>query len=158
MKTKKLLFIFIGILLITTACMNNKKDNTLSLEPTGNQSLPLSKLSSKGITDQQPADQAKQFLSNYEEITRVRAVNHDNDLLIAIEVDHLDRFQLDDIEREVRKKIKSNFSNLNITISSDKKILLELRDLETVITEKKISEDDIKKRITEIKKLSKEQT
>jgi|SRR5699024_9405114 len=123
-----------------------------------NDSLELTKLSSRGITDQQPSDQAKEFLSHYEEVSGVRAVNHDGQLVVAIDVHHHDRFSLDDIEKELRKDVKRNFSDINITLSSDQKIFIELKQLEEDILSENISEDEVNKRLNKIKKLSKEET
>lgn len=132
--------------------------NDLTYEGTNNDSLELSKLSTKGLTDQQAADQAKNFLSYYEEVQSVRAVNHDGQLLIAVELNHHDRFSLDKIERELKREVKKQYNDMEITLSTDKKILLELTKLEEAITNNDISREDIKKELNRIKKLSKEQT
>lgn len=155
MNINKTLFI-IGTLLMFTACMNN--EGNLTFEPNQNEDLELVKLSADGVVDQQPANQAKEILSNYEEISRVRAVNHDSNLLIAVEIDHNERFNLDNIEREVRKKIKQNFSKMKVTVSTDQKLLLELRHLENAIAENRISEQALEKQMDKLIKLSKEET
>src|SRR5699024_12178992 len=56
------------------------------------------------ITDQQAADKAKEFLSHFEEVAAVRAVNHDGELVVAVEVKHHDRFSLRSEERRVGKE------------------------------------------------------
>lgn len=155
MNYKKPLFL-VCTLLIFTGCMNN--DNNLSLEPDGDRSLELTKLSSGGEFHQQAANQAKGIISNYEEITGVRAVNYEDELLIAVDVDHLDRFVLDDIENEVKKNVKQNFAQMQITVSTDQKIYIELEDLEQALQANNISKDNFKKRFDKIKKLSKEET
>lgn len=142
------------MLFLLFACTN--KDPTWQSQ--GNDSLELSKLSSRGVTDQQPADQAKEFLSHYEEISGVRAVNHDGQLVVAIDVHHHDRFSLDHIEKTLREDIRRNFSNMKVTLSSDQKIFIELKQLEEDILAQNISKNDIKKRLNEIQKLSKEET
>lgn len=154
MKTLFRLIVLICTLFLLTSCM--QKDPTF--RPTGNDSLELTKLSSKGVTDQQPADQAREFLSNYEEVASVRAVNDDGKLLIGVEVHHHDRFSLDNIEKELRKAVKRNYRDMDITLSTDKKILIELAQLETDMMNQKISKDDIKQKLRELIKLSKEQT
>lgn len=155
MNVKQIIFI-IGIVLLFTGCMKN--DRGLSLGPNGNESPELVKLSARGDMDQQPSNQAKQIISNYEEVTGVRAVNHDNQLVVAVEIDHGDRFRLDDIERELKKEIKRNFSKMTVTLSTDQKLLLELRNLENDIQANNISKNAIKKRLHELKKLSEEET
>src|SRR5699024_666097 len=121
-------------------------------------SLELTKLSARGVTDQQPSDQAKEFLSHYDEVAGVRAVNHDGELVVAVDVKHHDRFSLDTIEKDLRKDVRENFSNMKITLSTDEKIFIELKQLEEDILAQNVAKNDIKKRLKEIRKLSKEQT
>jgi|SRR5690625_1359006 len=142
--------------LLFSACMKDQNESTL--EPTGNRNLELVKLSSYGIHDQNASNQAKEMLSYYDEIAGVRAVNHDKDLLIAIDVRHHDRFNLDSIESDVRKKINKNFSDLKVTLSTDRKILIELEKLEKRMEAQDISDEQLKSRIKKIKSLTKEET
>ena len=147
---------FLSILLLA-ACMNNGGEE--SLKPSGeNQDLELMKLSSTGMNDQQASNQAKEILSEYEEITAVRAVNAGEHLLIAIEVEHFERFDLDNIERDLRKKVKRNFRDMKVTLSTDQKILLELEELENEIENRTMNHEQLKKRVKKLVDLSKEQT
>lgn len=155
MYLQRVLYIFFCLLMLT-ACMNNQNEN--SLEPSGNRDLELVKLSSHGTTDQQPSNQAKEIISNYEEVSGVRAVNYDNELLIAVEVEHHERFALDKIESDLRKKIKQNFSEMKVTLSTDQKIFIELRQLEEDFLANDISEKQLQKRIKKLINLSKEKT
>lgn len=140
-----------------TGCMNNNDEQ--SLQRTGdNQNLELIKLQSAGINDQQAANQAKQIISEYEEVTHVRAVNAGEHLLIAIDVEHFERFELDEIERDLQEKVKKNFSNMKVTLSTDQKILLELEKLENQIETQRIDHDKLEKKVKELVSLSKEQT
>src|SRR5699024_305766 len=127
-------------------------------QSTKNDSLELTKLSVRGITDQQPADKAKEFLSHFEEVAGVRAVNHDGELVVAVDVKHHDRFSLDNIEQALREDVKENFSDMNVTLSTDQKIFIELKQLETDILDEKVEKKEVKKRLKQIKKLSKEET
>lgn len=150
---KKILILFITSFFII-ACSN---DNTV--EPMGeNDSLELTKLSSRGITDQQPADQAKEFLSHYDEISGVRAVNHDGALMIAVKVKQLERFNLEDIEEALEQDIRKNFSKMKVKLSTDEKIYLELKRLEDDLLGQNISNKEVKKRLKKIQQLSKEET
>lgn len=150
---KKILILFITSFFII-ACSN---DNTV--EPMGeNDSLELTKLSSRGITDQQPADQAKEFLSHYDEISGVRAVNHDGALMIAVKVKQLERFNLEDIEEALEQDIRKNFSKMKVKLSTDEKIYLELKRLEEDLLGQNISNKEVKKRLKKIQQLSKEET
>lgn len=140
--------------LLFSGCMKND----LTYEGSNEETLDLTKMSTKGINDQQPADQAKYFLSQFEEVQSVRAVNHEDELLIAVELKQHDRFFLDDLERDLKKEVKKQYRDMQITLSTDKKILLELTELEEAVTNQDISKDDIGKELKRIKKLSKEQT
>lgn len=151
----KLNFILISCLFIMTACMNSN----YSLEPEKSQPMELTKLSSDlGIPDQQASNQAKQILSNYDEVQGVRAVNHNKQLLIGVKLKHHDRLQLDQLERDLRKKIKRNFSEMTITLSTDEKIHLEVKKLEKAMLNNELKEKELEKRIEKIRKLSKEET
>src|SRR5699024_2607268 len=141
---------------IMTACMN--QESNYSLEPEKDQPMELTKLSSGGLPDQQPANQAKQILSTYEEVENVRAVNYDQQLLIGVKLNHHDRIQLDQIERDLRKKIKRNFSEMTVTLSTDEKIHLEVEKLEKDLTANEIKAKELKGKIKQIKSLSKEKT
>jgi len=153
---KKLVLIYLSVLVLS-ACMNNT--NNQSLQPTGdNRDLELIKLSAVGVNDQQASNQAKEYLSHYEEMTAIRAVNAGGHLLIAIDVEHFERFDLDNIERDLRKDLKDNFSNMKVTLSTDQKILLELERLETEIENQTINSEELKKEVQELVSLSKEQT
>lgn len=158
MYLKRVFFLVLSIFILS-ACTNNNADQDQVLEPTGNRDLELVKLSTDdSIIDQNPSNRAKELLSNYEEVSAVRAVNHEDELLIAIDIDQHERFSLDSIERKLQKKVRENFSDLKVTLSTDQKILIELRKLEEDIQANKISNDKLKKKIKELKSLSKEQT
>lgn len=139
-----------------SGCMNDKQPT--NLEPTRNDPLSLMKLSSKGMTDQQPAMDAKQFLSKEESLSGVRAVNHNDELFIAIEVDNFQRFNLKDIEKDVRKKVNNKYKNFHVTVVSDEKLVIELKELEEKVENNNITDEQLGKQIEELKKLSKEQT
>ncbi len=149
----KLIVIFTTVLLLT-ACTNN--DTAIQPEPKDD--FELTKLSVRGVTDQQPSDQAKAFLSQYEEVSGVRAVNHNGTLVIAVDLRHYDRLFLEDIEKALYKDLQRNFTKMQITLSTDRKIFLELERLEKDILDDKLSSADIKKRLNDIITLSKEQT
>lgn len=151
---KRTIIVACSIALLLVGCMN--KDATWQPEPKDD--LELTKLSVRGVTDQQPADQAKEFLSHYEEVAGVRAVNHDGILVVAVDLNHHDRFFLENVEKGLHRDIRENFSDMEITLSTDYKIFIELKRLEEDILNNNVKKDEIKKRLDEIIKLSKEQT
>lgn len=137
-------------------CSTNDKDTTL--KQTSNESLELTKLSTQGVTDQQPSNQAKQFLSQFPEVSQVRAVNAGGDLFVAVNVRQRDRFSLDDIESDLRKKVIEQQPNMHVTLSTDKKFIIELEKLEKKIDKQEIKKEKLQKKIEKLKELSKEET
>src|SRR5699024_5610202 len=81
------------------------------------------------------------------EVSRIHAVNHDKDLLIAVDVNHEDRFQLDELEKNLRKKVEKQFKNLNVTLSTDQKLLIEVEKLEHKLENGEISEKKLTKKM-----------
>jgi len=148
--------LLIVALLTITACMNNT--NEFAFEPVRNDDLELTKLSSYGIYDQNPANKAKDMLSKHDGVSRLRAVNDRNDLVIGVGVRQHKRFSLKEIENEMRKELNEYFSDLEVTISTDKKILLELKKLEEGIENDELTNEQLEEKLTKIKRLSKEET
>src|SRR5699024_442026 len=119
--------IFISVVILS-ACMGDGGTN--SLKPSGNQPLELTKLSANGMPDQQPANQAKQIISEKEEVEGVFAANDGKELVIGVKLKHHDRFKMDKIQSSLRKKLDQQYSDMVVTLSTDEKIHLELRKLE----------------------------
>lgn len=151
--SKKLVMLSI-IAFVLFGCTNNDP----TYEDAQNADVELLKIKSDVPVDQQPANQAKEFLSHYEEVKQVRAVNTDDDLVIAVDINHHDRFQLDHLQKELTKDVKKNFSGMTITFSTDRKILIELKRLEEDLQKQNMNVDEINERLEKIKKLSKEDT
>lgn len=122
------------------------------------ESSQISNISNSKNKNLQNANEAKQFLSDYDEVSRIHAVNHNKDLLIAIDINHEDRFQLDNLEKNLRNKLKERFKNLNITLSTDQKLLIEVEQLEHKLENEMISDKELTKKIKKLQKLTKEKT
>jgi Sporulation lipoprotein YhcN/YlaJ (Spore_YhcN_YlaJ) len=112
---------------------------------------------SKSI-DQSIANQAKEKVIKEEEILGVKAVNTDKELLIAVEVNHMDRFRLKEIEKKINQKTEKQFPNHEVTISTDSKIFLELEKLENKMKKNKLDNKKLEKELKRIKSLSEELT
>lgn len=157
MYIKKKIFLLIFLLVLVVAgCTNNDRNETLT--PTGDQPLELTKLSTNNKLTQQPSNEAKDLLSQYEEVAGIYGVNDKSQLIVAIDVDHLERFDLEDIEKELKQKVKKKFKEIKVTLSTDKKLQVELEQLEHRIQTNKITEKELTKKINELKKLLKEET
>lgn len=155
MYVKKIFFLLLALLLFS-GCAENDRNETLT--PTGDQPLELTKLSTNKMINQQPSNDAKDFISQYEEVAGIFAVNDDKQLMIAIDVDHQDRFDLTDIEKALKKKAEDNFSDMTITLSTDQKLWIEIEQLEHKLQSNKISKKELSKQISDLKSLLKEET
>lgn len=116
------------------------------------------KLNSQQSIDQPISNQAKEIVSRYDEISAVYAVNDSKSMIVAFEVYQFNRFKLKNIRKKIQKIMTDNFPELEFIVSTDQKIVLELKKLEHEIDADSISEKNIHKRIKKITKLAKEQT
>src|SRR5699024_11740405 len=110
MNQRKIVYLFISTLsiFIMLRC---------SSEQPKYESNQITNISNSKSNNQQHANEAKQLLSGYNEVSRIHAVNHDKDLLIAVDVNHEDRLQLDELVKNLRKKVEKQCKNLNVTFS-----------------------------------------
>lgn len=157
MRLKHMLMIA-GCLLMITACTNKSMENTVEPQKNQDQGLELSKIKANSPVDQQVSNQAKQMISDHDKVKSVRAVNHDHQLLIGVQLNHHDRIDMDDIERKLQKEIRKKFTDYKVNLSTDEKIHLEVEKLEKALQERKLSKKELKKKIKKVKSLSKEKT
>ncbi|WP_257347148.1 YhcN/YlaJ family sporulation lipoprotein [Pseudalkalibacillus decolorationis] len=87
----------------------------------------------------------------------IRMVRSRNKLLVAIKITNFDRFQLEEITGKVKKKLKKQHPDKEVTVSSDKKIFLELDRLDNRIKSEQLGEDQINKEVEKLIKLSKDE-
>lgn len=147
-------FIIVGLFLLLVGCgIDPKVDSSM------NHDIEFTKLDTTShSSDQQASNHAKEVLSQREELTAINAVSSSKDIIIAIEVYHLKRFQLKKIKNKIQKEMDKEFPNLDVMVSTDKKIVLELNRLEQKIYTDSISTKDINKKLKELITLAKEQT
>ncbi|PLS18202.1 hypothetical protein CVD28_07890 [Bacillus sp. M6-12] len=108
--------------------------------------------------NQSVANEAKEKVIRKDEISGVKAVNTDKELLLAIKVDNFDRFRLKKIEKNVKTELEKVNPDYKVFISGDSKIYLEIQKLEQKLDKNKEQMKTLKKEISEIKSLMKEQT
>lgn len=121
-------------------------------------SIELTKIATNKTIDQQASNQAKDILSKDEDITTVKAVNTDKLLLIAVEIEHNKRFNLDKIEKQLSKQMKKKFPDMKVEFSTDQKMIFELDELESNLQANKVSNKALKQKIQHLVSLMKEQT
>src|SRR5699024_12125951 len=81
--------------------------------------IELTKIDTNKAIDQQASNQAKDILSKYEDITTVKAANTGKILLIAIEIEHNKRFNLDKIEKQLTKQMNKSFPDMKVVFSTE---------------------------------------
>src|SRR5690625_1778042 len=149
--------LIVSMIAIITGC--NTDDSVL--EPTGtpNNDIDLMKISENHQLDQHISNQAKDSMRKYAEVTAAKAVNTDEKMLMAIEVEHNERFNLTSIQKQLQKEIEEQFPHIKVEFSTDKKIILELDKLEKKIQkDNTYSQKKLKKEMDKLINQSKEQT
>lgn len=152
---KKTLFLLVVACLIA-GCSTNDKNETL--RPKGDQIPELTRLSTMKPIKQDKANEAKDLLSSYDNIKEIHAVNDDKQLIISIAIDHGDRFNLKKEEKKLEKIATKHFNDYIVTLSTDKKLEIELKQLETDIQANKVAKKELTNKINVLKKLLKEAT
>src|SRR5699024_4268004 len=94
------------------------------------------------------SDLAKNILSKNDNVTHVYAVNTKDTLVIAIKVRHMKRFRLQKIKQELTKKMKKEFPKMDVQLSTDEKIVIELDKLEKKLETTSISKKELKEKPT----------
>ncbi|MEH7385485.1 YhcN/YlaJ family sporulation lipoprotein [Bacillus sp. JJ1521] len=154
MKRKKVFFRCSIFLFVILGLLVGCKENMDSVK---NQSTSITKISAKKSINQTTANQAKELLIKRDDVTGVRGVNTNKELLIAITVHQMDRFQLKTIEKSVKEELTKEYPDYKIQVSTDQKMFLELDILERKLEKGETGEKELKKEIGNIKSLMKEE-
>ncbi|MBU5467112.1 YhcN/YlaJ family sporulation lipoprotein [Virgibacillus sp. MSJ-26] len=144
------------ILLIITMIACSSQPNTL--EDKNNTEVEMTKINNPTSFNQDISNQAKEYVSKDKNITNVYAVNTEKKLVVAIEIPHMKRFQLQKIEDKSKKKIKEEFPEMDINFSTDKKIIIELEQLEQKLKTNSLTKKEMDKKIKKIISLMNEKT
>ncbi|WP_085505150.1 hypothetical protein [Thalassobacillus devorans] len=117
---RKILTVLITIGVLTSGCQsgNGAKEKTES-----SQLMPIS--NTYETFSQLPSKQAEEILQKKNHLKDIKAVNDDKKLLIAAQIPHNGRFQIKDIEKDLKKQAKKQFPSHKVTLSLDQKINLE---------------------------------
>ncbi|MGE7767612.1 YhcN/YlaJ family sporulation lipoprotein [Peribacillus sp. NPDC096540] len=151
MKTLKRFLFLITVIGFVSGCSGN------SNQIDNNKNLNISKVHTSSPIEQSVANQAKDKLLAEEEVSDVKAVNSDKELLVAVKVDNFDRFRLKNIKKQAQSDLENMFPDYKILISTDQKMFLELDQLEQKLEKDKTKMDSLKKDFKRIKSLIKEQ-
>src|SRR5690625_326420 len=111
MPVMKWLFIIIFIAVIA-GC--NTNESVLEPASTPNNDINLMQISNENTLDQHISNQAKDSMQKYAEITISKAVNSDQKMLMAVEVDHNEQFNLAKKRNQLQKDIEQQFSHITV--------------------------------------------
>lgn len=155
MINRYVLVLFLSFSIIVIGCQKNPRTT-----PNDQQQLDvnLTRLSTNKSIDQTYSNQAKESLEQNNDLTSIKAVNTDDQMVITFEVDHLKRFKLEKIRKKIEKKMKKKFSNLKVLVSTDQKIVIELEKIEKELQTNKMTKKELEKEIKQLMDLAKEQT
>ncbi|WP_382920097.1 YhcN/YlaJ family sporulation lipoprotein [Streptomyces sp. NPDC057062] len=151
MKVKILFFILI-LIGMGSGCNGNQNqlDNY--------NDLSISQVHTSKPIDQSVANHAKEKIIAKEDITDVKAVNTDKELMAAIKVENFDRFRLKSIEKSVKSDLEKKYPDYKVFVSTDKKIFWELENIEQRLKKNDTNEKNLKNDLNKLKSLMKEQT
>ncbi|WP_257962476.1 YhcN/YlaJ family sporulation lipoprotein [Bacillus sp. UMB0893] len=151
MKTLNICLIIVAAIGIGSGCNGNQ--NQLGSD---NNDMNIEYVHTSKPIDQSVANQSKEKVIKEEEISGVKAVNTDKELLLAVKVDQFDRFRLKDIKKKVKADLEKKYPEYEIFVSTDQKIYLELEQLEQKLQKDHTQKKSLKKSFDKIKSLMKE--
>jgi len=106
--------------------------------------------------NQSIAEQIKTMIGKHKSVTNVYAVNTYDSLVVAFELKPLARFRMHKISKQFTEQIKQMYPMFETVVSTDQKIVWELKKIEQKIKDQKPTINDIQLDIKRIIKLSKD--
>ncbi|WP_179298770.1 YhcN/YlaJ family sporulation lipoprotein [Evansella halocellulosilytica] len=101
-------------------------------------------------TSQNKAMGAKDEVEPMKEVERARALSVDDDIYVALTVTGFQRFFLNDIRKKAYDRIQNKYKKENIHVSTDRKIDIELRDIERELQKDNMTKEQLKKRLKKV--------
>ncbi|SER62609.1 YhcN/YlaJ family sporulation lipoprotein [Psychrobacillus sp. OK032] len=129
---KKILYISL-VLLLLTACSNEREE---------------------AIYPAEEAPQLEEILNKQDTINGYRSVLNDEDILVAIDIKRMKRFNKEKIEKNLKKQLEEKFPDKEILVTGDLKVRWELEK----VMDNQLNTEKLSETIEEIKSLSKEET
>jgi len=133
----KRVWVVIGITLLLSACSNNPSTDFFHAQ-----------------NDAKEIETLEKILEKEESTSESLSVFFDHQLVVAVQVQPLSKFQKSKIEKRLQKKVEKEFPNHEVLVSSDLKIMWELKDL----VKKDPNDKALKKTLKDIQALAKEET
>lgn len=106
--------------------------------------------------NQSIAEEVKAMISKHKSVTNVYAVNTYDSLIVAFELKPLARLRMHKISKQFTEQIKQMYPMFETIVSTDQKIVWELKKIEQKIEEQKPTINDIQLDIKRLIKLSKD--
>lgn len=149
----KIFILLLTIIGLGSGC--NENQNQMGYN---NKDLSISQVHTSKPIDQSVANHAKEKMITKDEITDVRAVNTDKELLVAIKVENFNRFRLKSIEKTVKSDLEKMYPNHKVFVSTDKKMFWELEKIEQRLQKNNMNKKSLKKDLQKLESILKEQT
>jgi Sporulation lipoprotein YhcN/YlaJ (Spore_YhcN_YlaJ) len=129
---KKIMYVSLVVLLLT-ACSNEREE---------------------AIYPAEEAPQLEQILNKQDTINGYRSVLNEEDILVAIDIKRMKRFNKEKIEENLKKQLEETFPDKEILVTGDLKLRWELEK----VMDKQLKTEELSQKIEQIKSLSKEET
>lgn len=104
--------------------------------------------------DDSEVETLKTVLIKEEKTSEAIGVFFDHQLVVAVQVRPLSKFGKEKVEKRITRKLKKEFPNHEVFVSSDLKIMWELKDL----VKDQPSDKTLKNKLKDIQALAKEET
>ncbi|WP_099363718.1 YhcN/YlaJ family sporulation lipoprotein [Fredinandcohnia onubensis] len=148
----KIFFFFLIVIGLGSGCNGN--ENQLG----NNNDSSISQIHTNKPIEQSVSNHAKEKIITKEEISDVKAVNTDKELLVAVKVENFNRFRLKNIEKSVKSDLEELYPEHKVFVSSDKKMFWELEKIEQRLQQNDTNKKNLKNDLNKLKSLMKEQT
>jgi len=106
---------------------------------------------------QDVSNELKKMIGDHERVTNVFAANTFNKLVVGFEVRQRDRFRLKKLKKQFSKKIEKMYPMLETVVTTDKKLIWELKKIEEKINNESATVNEIQRDMKKIIKLSKDE-
>ncbi|HEX6923054.1 MAG TPA: YhcN/YlaJ family sporulation lipoprotein [Bacillales bacterium] len=103
------------------------------------------------------AEQVEGQVAKRKGIKDVQAIPSKKELLVAIRLKTFDRFNSQQIVKKIEKKLQKQYPKRKVQVSSDKKVYMEIAELESKIRQGEIDAKERKNKMKRIHKFLKEQ-
>ncbi|RFU63069.1 YhcN/YlaJ family sporulation lipoprotein [Bacillus sp. V59.32b] len=152
-------FLFsLTFLFMITGCAGNRDNQKEGMALIQRTDPPAMDIRSVTYQKDGVPEKVKSEVVRIDGIYDVVAVQNGKDILVAYKVNHMHRFQMKKIEKNVNDRLKKKFKGYKFTVSSDYKIFLETVRLNNMLREKDVPEKKAKEKFQKIVKLQKELT